>query len=118
MIFGFGGRWPPPVIRPLRGDKAEACARLHAAGFAHPWSAEEIERLIAEPSTLSAAALDAGAGILRGFALARRAADEAEILTVAVEFGMAGPGRRPRAAAGHSAAGGQRRGAGDVSRGR
>ncbi len=48
MIFGFGGRSSPPVIRPLRGDKAEACARLHAAGFAHPWSAEEIDRLIAE----------------------------------------------------------------------
>ncbi len=49
MIFGFGGRSSPPVIRPLRGDKAEACARLHAAGFAHPWSAGEIERLIADP---------------------------------------------------------------------
>ena len=88
MIFGFGGRSSPPVIRPLRGDKAEACARLHAAGFAHPWSAGEIERLIADPSTLSAAALDPGNGALRGFALARRAADEAEILTITVDSAL------------------------------
>jgi ribosomal-protein-alanine N-acetyltransferase len=85
MIFGFGGRWSRPVIRPLRSNKAEGCARLHAASFAHPWSAEEIERLVSDPSTLSAAALDPGGGGLRGFAIARRAADEAEILTIAVE---------------------------------
>ena len=92
MIFGFLRRKSPPVIRPLRGDKAEACARLHAVGFAHPWSAEEVARLIADASTLSAAALDPAKGILRGFALARRAADEAEILTVAVEAATRGRG--------------------------
>jgi ribosomal-protein-alanine N-acetyltransferase len=92
MIFGFGGRSPPPVIRPLRSDKAEDCARLHAAGFAHPWSAEEVARLVADPSTLAAAALDPANGLLRGFALARLAADEAEILTIAVEAGWRGRG--------------------------
>jgi ribosomal-protein-alanine N-acetyltransferase len=80
------------VIRPLRSDKAEACATLHAAGFAHPWTAEEIERLIVDPSTLSAAALDPGNATLRGFAIARRAADEAEILTIAVESASRGRG--------------------------
>ena len=94
MIFGFGFRFRSarPVIRPLRGDKAEACARLHAAGFAHPWSPEEVARLIADASTLSAAALDPSRGILRGFALARLAADEAEILTIAVERRLRGRG--------------------------
>jgi [ribosomal protein S18]-alanine N-acetyltransferase len=92
MIFGFGGRSSPPVIRPLRSDKAEACARLHAAGFAHPWSAGEVARLIADASTLAAGALDPANGTLRGFALARLAADEAEILTIAVEAGWRGRG--------------------------
>jgi [ribosomal protein S18]-alanine N-acetyltransferase len=94
MIFGFGFRFRSSrsVIRPLRSDKAEACARLHASGFAHPWSAEEVARLIADPSTLSAAALDPSRGILRGFALARLAADETEILTVAVESQLRGRG--------------------------
>ena len=92
MIFGFGGRAPRPVVRPLRSDNAEACARLHAAGFAHPWSAEEIVRLVAEASSLSSAALDPASGVLRGFAIARLAADEAEILTVAVDSAWRGRG--------------------------
>jgi [ribosomal protein S18]-alanine N-acetyltransferase len=91
MIFGFGGK-PRPVIRPLRSDNAEVCARLHAAGFAHPWSAEEIARLIADASSLSAAALDPTSGVLRGFVIARLAADEAEILTVTVESAWRGRG--------------------------
>ena len=91
MLFG---RAKPrtPVIRPLRADKAAVCARLHAADFAHPWSAEEIAALIARPTTLAAAALDPASGALRGFVLARLAADEAEILTIAVETAARGKG--------------------------
>jgi ribosomal-protein-alanine N-acetyltransferase len=92
MIFGFGGKASRPVVRPLRSDHAESCARLHAAGFAHPWSAEEIARLVAEASSLSLAALDPASGVLRGFAIARLAADEAEILTVAVDSAWRGKG--------------------------
>src|SRR6202034_3910180 len=91
MIFGLR-RSSPPVIRPLRPDKAEACARLHAKGFAHPWSAQEIAALIASPSTLAAAALDPANGRLRGFVLSRLAVDEAEILTIAVEAASRGKG--------------------------
>jgi ribosomal-protein-alanine N-acetyltransferase len=91
MLFRLG-RSSPPVIRPLRADKAEDCARLHAAGFAHPWSAEEVAALIASASTLAAAALDPANGRLRGFVLARLAADEAEILTIAVDPAARGRG--------------------------
>ena len=89
MLFS---RAKPPVIRPLRADKAAGCARLHAADFAHPWSAEEIAAVIARPTTLAAAALDPASGALRGFVLARLAADEAEILTIAVEAAARGRG--------------------------
>ncbi len=91
MIFGLR-RSSPPVIRPLRPDKAEACARLHAQGFAHPWSKGEVAELIASSSTLAAAALDPVNGRLRGFILSRLAADEAEILTIAVEASSQGKG--------------------------
>jgi ribosomal-protein-alanine N-acetyltransferase len=91
MIFGLR-RFSPPVIRPLRSDKAEACARLHAQGFAHPWSKGEVAELIVSPSTLAAAALDPVDGRLRGFILSRLAADEAEILTIAVEAVSQGKG--------------------------
>lgn len=56
-----------------------ALAAIHAACFTvpRPWSAAELAELIASPSTLLAEASD-------GFALARVAADEAELLTIAV----------------------------------
>ena len=75
---------PTPVIGMLRSDKADACAALHAEGFAHPWSEEEVARLIVDRSTISVAALDPVSAIVRGFAIVRLAADEAEILTIAV----------------------------------
>jgi len=91
MIFGLG-RHPPPAIRPLRADRADACARLHTEGFAHPWSEEEFAALLREASALAAAALDPATGHMRGFILSRLAGDEAEILTVAVESAERGKG--------------------------
>ncbi len=91
MFFSLG-KSSPPVIRPLRPDKAPDCARLHAAEFAHPWPADEIAALIARPTTLAAAALDPVSGALRGFVLSRLAADEAEILTIAVASAWRGRG--------------------------
>ena len=75
----------PPVLRALRSDKAEQCAALHAASFAHGWPTAEFEALLASKSTTGAAAVDGASDELRGFALSRIAADEAEILTVAVQ---------------------------------
>src|ERR1700721_3875766 len=91
MIFGLR-RSSPPIIRLLRPDRAQACARLHGQGFAHPWSPEEMAGLIASPSTVGAAALDPVSGRLHGFVLSRLAADEAEILTIAVETAHQGKG--------------------------
>ena len=108
MVFGLG-RSPPPVIRPLRPDKAADCARLHAADFAHPWSADEMASLIARSTTLAAAALDPASGRLRGFVLSRLAADEAEILTIAVEPALARQGRRASVARREPAPGRERR---------
>jgi len=73
-----------PVLRPLRSDKAEQCAALHATSFAHAWSTSEFEALLSSKATIGAAAVDAASDELRGFALSRIAADEAEILTIAV----------------------------------
>jgi [ribosomal protein S18]-alanine N-acetyltransferase len=84
MLFPF--RKPrAPVLRSLRSDKAEQCAAIHAVSFAHPWSSDEFEALLASKTVIGRAALDPQAGDLRGFALSRIAADEAEILTIAVQ---------------------------------
>lgn len=79
------GRPSPSTLRPLRASMAGDCARIHAAGFAYPWGRRELESLIADPNALGTAALDPVSAKLRGFALSRLAADEAEILTIAVD---------------------------------
>jgi ribosomal-protein-alanine N-acetyltransferase len=81
----YWSRPTPSVLRPLRPEAAADCARIHSAGFAYPWGRQELENLIADPSSLGAAALDPATGKLRGFALSRLAADEAEVLTIAVD---------------------------------
>ena len=71
-------------IRPLGAQRAQECAAIHAVSFAYPWSAAEIENLLREPNVVADAALDAKNARLYGFVLSRLAADEAEVLTVAV----------------------------------
>jgi [ribosomal protein S18]-alanine N-acetyltransferase len=84
-----------PVMRSLRSDKAEQCAAIHAVAFAHSWSAAEFETMLSSKSSLGVAALDPSTSELRGFSLVRIAADEAEILTIAVHpsFRNRGVGR-------------------------
>jgi [ribosomal protein S18]-alanine N-acetyltransferase len=83
MVF-LPRRIAASIIRPLRVDRADECAEIHAGAFAHPWPATEIAALVTSPSTVGSAALDPSANRLRGFALSRLAADEAEVLTIAV----------------------------------
>ena len=73
-------------IAPLRPDDAPKVARVHAEDFARPWSGDEFAALIEQDTVFGYAARQVGrpeAG-LAGFVLARVAAGEAEILTVAV----------------------------------
>ncbi len=87
MVFPFR-KAAQPVLRPLRSDRAAQCAALHAASFAHGWSAQEFESLISAANVSGEAAVDPASGRLRGFVLTRLAADEAEILTVAVDAAL------------------------------
>jgi ribosomal-protein-alanine N-acetyltransferase len=71
------------AIRPIGPTAAADCARLHAASFAHPWSAAEFESLLAAGNAIGDAALS-GRSRMIGFALSRHAAGEAEVLSIAV----------------------------------
>jgi ribosomal-protein-alanine N-acetyltransferase len=79
------------TIRPIGPSAAADCARLHAASFAHPWSAAEFESLLVGGNALGDGAL-ARRGSLIGFALSRHAAGEAEVLSVAVAKSDRGKG--------------------------
>jgi ribosomal-protein-alanine N-acetyltransferase len=76
----FGG--PPPAISPAGPEDADLIAALHARAFRRGWSIVEFERLLIEPNVVADRAM-AGER-LAGFVLSRLAADEAEILSIAV----------------------------------
>ena len=79
-------------VQPLIQDFAADCARLHATAFPHAWDVTEFERLIGAGSSFGEAAVDSRSRKLLGFVLSRRAAEEAEILTVAVHAAFRGQG--------------------------
>lgn len=68
-------------LRKLTRDDAVAAARLHAQGFADPWSAASIEGLIGEANVLALGWEEAGR--LVAFALFQSAAGDTELLTIA-----------------------------------
>lgn len=93
MALFFRHKPGPVHIRPAIVTDAPALARLHGPSFAHPWSALTFESLISERSVSGHVAEERG---IVGFILTRSAADEAEVLSIAVEtqHRKAGIGRR------------------------
>ena len=71
-----------PEIRPLTPFDLALVAALHAACFSEGWSAASIGALLAGPGAFGL--LAASEGEPAGFILVRPAADEAEILSLAV----------------------------------
>ncbi|MPZ57080.1 MAG: ribosomal-protein-alanine N-acetyltransferase [Rhizobiales bacterium] len=79
-----------PVLSDAGPADAEAIAALHAASFRRGWSDSEMEQLLVDPNVVADRAL-LGRDLV-GFILTRRAADEAEILSIAVDKGARGRG--------------------------
>lgn len=75
-----------PAPRPADPADAAAIAGLHAASFEPPWSAASVRALLALPTTVAFVAV-AASGTLAGYVLLQCAADEAEILSIAVAGG-------------------------------
>ncbi len=80
------GRQANFEIVPLRPEDCSDAAALHASGFSRAWSDGEIRALLAQKGVFGfiARPSDGRRAAPAGFVLARTAADEAEILTVAV----------------------------------
>lgn len=78
------------VVEPASLRDAPSLSRLHRAAFHRGWDAGEFEQILSEPNAL-AHRLRLGRRII-GFILSRSAADEAEILSVAVESRYRGRG--------------------------
>jgi ribosomal-protein-alanine N-acetyltransferase len=99
--FFSDARNAPATSRLLRVADAAACAHLHKTSFAHPWSVAEFEALMNDPACVANGIEIKSA--LAGFILSRRAADEAEVLTVVVAAGFRRHGHGQRLLAAHLA---------------
>jgi hypothetical protein len=78
------------TIEQAGADHAAILATLHAASFEQGWSAAQFAELVNAPGSLCLLALTPGTGQTGlpqpcGFVLARKAADEMEIITIAVQ---------------------------------
>jgi len=82
----FFSRDPGYVLQPLAVRDSAALAQIHAEDFVRPWAPAEFESLLAQNTVFGFGATLPGMKRreLHGFVLARVAAGEAEILTVAV----------------------------------
>jgi [ribosomal protein S18]-alanine N-acetyltransferase len=78
------------VVEPAGLRDARRLAQLHAESFHRGWGEGEFEGMLTERNTLIHR-LRAGTGII-GFAVSRMAADEAEILSIAVAASHRGRG--------------------------
>lgn len=93
MIFGFGRSRARLSIRPAVMADARAISEIHAGSFDRPWGLMEFERLLAEENILAHVAIaEATRSEAQGFVLSRLAADEAEILSIAVAPARRGEG--------------------------
>ena len=106
----------PPQLSDAADGDAAAIARLHAASFHRGWSEEEIEAMLLDRSVLAHRAMIGRH--FAGFIISRQAADEAEILSIAVAQDFRWTQRRPRPARPQSRSARERRRAHRVSRGR
>jgi [ribosomal protein S18]-alanine N-acetyltransferase len=93
MIFGFGRARNPLDIRPAQMRDARAIAEIHAASFDRPWGLMDIERMMLEDNVLTHVAVGGTEkSEAEGFILSRMAADEAEVLSIAVHPNRRGEG--------------------------
>ncbi len=79
--------WSRPLVDGVAPHEAEALAEIHRDAFRRTWNAHDFGALLADPSVFALALRlqrPLGARQLAGFVLVRFAADEAEILTIAV----------------------------------
>ena len=79
--------WSLPVIDAAGAGEADVLAEIHRAAFRRTWSAHDFSSLLSDHGVFALAARQTswfGGRRVAGFVLVRFAADEAEILTIAV----------------------------------
>lgn len=86
---------PRVSVNEAEPDEVEALVDIHANSFARGWSAEDLAALMAGPNVFALAARREsvfGGRRVVGFVTIRIAADEAEVLTIAIDRTSRGKG--------------------------
>lgn len=81
-----------PIVAPIALAHAEILAQLHARCFDEAWDVQAMTGLLETPGTFGLIGSRDAAGPPSAFALARRALDEAEILSIGVVPEVRGAG--------------------------
>ncbi|MDU6830901.1 MAG: GNAT family N-acetyltransferase, partial [Bradyrhizobium sp.] len=89
MLFRWFGRSKPSIQAASPGDAARL-AQIHAASFHRGWGEGEFESMLAERNTM-VHRLRLGRRVI-GFIVSRIGADEAEILSIALDPNQRGRG--------------------------
>lgn len=92
-MIGWLSRLRPsrtPAVEPAMRSDTRVLARLHGASFHRGWGEAEFDQMLREKNTLLHR-LRIGKSVI-GFAVSRLAADEAEILSVAIDRASRGRG--------------------------
>ncbi|PVB61299.1 ribosomal protein S18-alanine N-acetyltransferase [Labrenzia sp. 011] len=85
----------PPVVEEALDEDLPKIAEIHAASFAHNWNVDELGRMKAQDGVTFLVARRAspyGTRGALGFLILRTAADEAEVITIAVNARQRGRG--------------------------
>ena len=92
-MIGWLSKWwdgGTPAVEPASLRDAPRLAQLHGASFHRGWGEGEFEAMLSERNTL-VQGLRQGRKVI-GFAVSRMAADEAEILSIAIDANSRGRG--------------------------
>lgn len=99
---GWFQRTPPAVrIAAIEPRHAPRLSEIHGSAFARPWSAQDFEEFLTERQIRADGLFLGQAGQPAGFVISRRAADEAEILSVAMAREARGRGHARKLLASH-----------------
>jgi ribosomal-protein-alanine N-acetyltransferase len=79
-------------VEPATGKDADIVAKLHAQGFYRGWPREEFAAYLADPERTPAFVACDSKHHVAGFAMLRLVADEAELMTIAVDRKWRGKG--------------------------
>jgi ribosomal-protein-alanine N-acetyltransferase len=98
-----GRMFGPRKLRfePLHAGHAARISALHRASFARGWDPPEVAGMLGDRSVVADGLFEAGDRQPNGFILSRVAADEAEILTIALDPAIRGRGLSARLLAHH-----------------